>query len=980
MSNKVILKLQGLSCMHCVSSVTKALESRDDVANLKVTIDYAVFDSDTDATDFIPTITDAGYEATVATTPDVQLQLSGLNCMKCAGKTQQALESVDGVAVAIVDTTHAKVYGTADPQTLISAVQQAGYHAELALPNTTTLALSGLSCMKCAAKTQQALEAVEGVERAEVDTKSAVVHGHASVDALISAIEGAGYQASLSQEGSESPKTEPLTIETEQPEADSAAICDIPAQQSDLDEQPNITPTDDSVQLLLDGMTCASCVSKVQKALNSVPGVENARVNLAERSALVTGTAVPEDLINAVIKAGYGAEIIQDEAKRRERQQEVAQGNMRRFRWQSALALALGIPVMVWGMMGDNMVLTEQNHTIWLTIGLLTLAVMVFAGGHFYRNAWQSLKNGSATMDTLVALGTGAAWLYSIVVNIWPEWFPDQARHLYYEASAMIIGLINLGHALEQRARQRSSKALERLLDLTPPTARVVTEQGEVDMPLEQVTKGMVLRLATGDRVPVDGEIIEGEVWLDEAMLTGEPIPQQKSKGDQVHAGTVVQDGTVLFRAAAVGSQTTLARIIYLVRQAQSSKPQIGQLADRISAVFVPIVVAIALISGAIWYFVGPAPQITYALVITTTVLIIACPCALGLATPMSIISGVGRAAEFGVLVRDADALQQASELDTIVFDKTGTLTEGMPQVTDIHVFNGYEQDTALQLAASLENGSNHPLARAVLARAKGLTLPTNEQFRTLAGLGVSAIINGQTILLGNQKLLTQNNIDTRDIEETLHQQATQGVTPVMLAVDGKVAALLSIRDPLREDSISALARLHKQGFRLVMLTGDNPVTANAIAKEAGIDEVIAGVMPDGKSAAIEALQAKGHKVAMVGDGINDAPALARADVGIAMGGGSDIAIETASITLMRQSLHGVADAVSISKGTLRNMKQNLFGAFVYNTLGIPIAAGILYPITGTLLNPVVAGAAMALSSITVVSNANRLLRFKPEK
>ncbi|EIU7557706.1 copper-exporting P-type ATPase CopA [Providencia rettgeri] len=980
MSNKVILKLQGLSCMHCVSSVTKALESRDDVANLKVTIDYAVFDSDTDATDFIPTITDAGYEATVATTPDVQLQLSGLNCMKCAGKTQQALESVDGVAVAIVDTTHAKVYGTADPQALISAVQQAGYHAELALPNTTTLALSGLSCMKCAAKTQQALEAVEGVERAEVDTKSAVVHGHASVDALISAIEGAGYQASLSQEGSESPKTEPLTIETEQPEADSAAICDIPAQQSDLDEQPNITPTDDSVQLLLDGMTCASCVSKVQKALNSVPGVENARVNLAERSALVTGTAVPEDLINAVIKAGYGAEIIQDEAKRRERQQEVAQGNMRRFRWQSALALALGIPVMVWGMMGDNMVLTEQNHTIWLTIGLLTLAVMVFAGGHFYRNAWQSLKNGSATMDTLVALGTGAAWLYSIVVNIWPEWFPDQARHLYYEASAMIIGLINLGHALEQRARQRSSKALERLLDLTPPTARVVTEQGEVDMPLEQVTKGMVLRLATGDRVPVDGEIIEGEVWLDEAMLTGEPIPQQKSKGDQVHAGTVVQDGTVLFRAAAVGSQTTLARIIYLVRQAQSSKPQIGQLADRISAVFVPIVVAIALISGAIWYFVGPAPQITYALVITTTVLIIACPCALGLATPMSIISGVGRAAEFGVLVRDADALQQASELDTIVFDKTGTLTEGMPQVTDIHVFNGYEQDTALQLAASLENGSNHPLARAVLARAKGLTLPTNEQFRTLAGLGVSAIINGQTILLGNQKLLTQNNIDTRDIEETLHQQATQGVTPVMLAVDGKVAALLSIRDPLREDSISALARLHKQGFRLVMLTGDNPVTANAIAKEAGIDEVIAGVMPDGKSAAIEALQAKGHKVAMVGDGINDAPALARADVGIAMGGGSDIAIETASITLMRQSLHGVADAVSISKGTLRNMKQNLFGAFVYNTLGIPIAAGILYPITGTLLNPVVAGAAMALSSITVVSNANRLLRFKPEK
>lgn len=911
---KTILALQGLSCMHCVGSVTKALEARGDVTNLKVTIEYAVIESDAKAEDLIATITDAGYEAVIATTPDVELQLSGLSCMKCAGKTQQALEAVDGVAVADVDTKVAKVYGSAPAADLIAAVEAAGYHATLA------------------------------------------------------------------QKEGNSPKTEPLMTSVEQPETDSAAICDIPAQESDLGEQPEINPADDSIQLLLDGMTCASCVNKVQKALSSVPGVENARVNLAERSALITGTANPDDLIAAVVKAGYGAEMIQDEAKRRERQQEVAQANMRRFRWQSALALALGVPVMIWGMIGDNMMLTAENNNIWLTIGVLTLLVMVFAGGHFYKNAWQSLKNGSATMDTLVALGTGAAWLYSIVVNLWPDMFPDQARHLYYEASAMIIGLINLGHALEQRARQRSSKALERLLDLTPPTARVVTDQGEVDMPLEQVKKGMILRLATGDRVPVDGEIIEGEVWLDEAMLTGEPIPQQKSKGDQVHAGTVVQDGTVLFRAAAVGSQTTLARIIYLVRQAQSSKPQIGQLADRISAVFVPVVVAIAVISGAIWYFVGPAPQITYALVITTTVLIIACPCALGLATPMSIISGVGRAAEFGVLVRDADALQQASNLDTIVFDKTGTLTEGMPQVTDIHLFNEFSEQEALQLAASLESGSNHPLARAILSRAKALDIPANQQFRTLAGLGVTALVDGKTVLLGNQKLLTQSQIDTRPIEEILHQQASLGVTPVLLAVDGKIAALLSIRDPLREDSISALTRLHKQGFRLVMLTGDNPVTANAIAKEAGIDEVIAGVMPDGKSAAIEALQAKGHRVAMVGDGINDAPALARADVGIAMGGGSDIAIETASITLMRQSLHGVADAVSISKGTLRNMKQNLFGAFVYNSLGIPIAAGILYPLTGTLLNPVVAGAAMALSSITVVSNANRLLRFKPEK
>ncbi|WP_440482139.1 copper-exporting P-type ATPase CopA, partial [Serratia marcescens] len=641
---------------------------------------------------------------------------------------------------------------------------------------------------------------------------------------------------------------------------------------------------------------------------------------------------------------------------------------------------ALGIPLMAWGLFGGSMTLTPETQRPWLLVGVITLAVMVFAGGHFYRNAWRALMNGSATMDTLVALGTGAAWLYSIAVNIWPDFFPMEARHLYYEASAMIIGLINLGHALEQRARQRSSQALERLLDLTPPTARLVTDDGERDIPLAEVQLGMTLRLTTGDRVPVDGEIVQGEVWLDEAMLTGEAVPQQKGPGDTVHAGTVVDDGSVLFRAAAIGSQTTLARIIKLVRQAQSSKPAIGQLADRVSAVFVPTVVAIALFSAAIWYFFGPQPQLVYTLVIATTVLIIACPCALGLATPMSIISGVGRAAEFGVLVRDADALQQASQLDTLVFDKTGTLTEGKPQVVEILTFNQVSERQAIGWAAALEQGSNHPLARAIMERAAGQTLPQVAQFRTLRGAGVSGEIDGVQLLLGNAALLEQHQVAIAELEAPMRDQAERGVTPVLLAVDGKPAALFAIRDPLREDSVAALQRLHQQGYQLVMLTGDNPVTANAIAKEAGIDRVIAGVLPDGKAAAIKQLQAQGQRVAMVGDGINDAPALAQADVGIAMGGGSDIAIETAAITLMRHSLHGVADAVELSKATLRNMKQNLFGAFIYNTLGIPIAAGVLYPLTGTLLSPVVAGAAMALSSITVVSNANRLLRFKPRK
>ncbi|WP_148051679.1 copper-exporting P-type ATPase CopA [Atlantibacter hermannii] len=832
------------------------------------------------------------------------------------------------------------------------------------MSHTVNLSLDGLSCGHCVKRVKESLEKRPDVESAEVTITSAQVTGSASAEALIDTIKEAGYGAELSH-----PKADPLAESSIPSEALTAAPTSLPADSS----------FDDSQQLLIDGMSCASCVSRVQNALSGVPGVTQARVNLAERTALVMGSASASDLISAVEKAGYGAEAIEDDNERRERQQQTAQAAMKRFRWQSALALAVGIPVMIWGMFGDNMMVTDDNRSLWLGIGLVTLAVMIFAGGHFYRSAWKSLMNGTATMDTLVALGTGAAWLFSMSVNLWPQWFPMEARHLYYEASAMIIGLINLGHMLEARARQRSSKALERLLDLTPPTARVVTENGEQTLPLAEVQPGMTLRLTTGDRVPVDGEIIEGEAWLDEAMLTGEPIPQQKGAGETVHAGTVVQDGSVLFRASAVGNHTTLSRIIRMVRQAQSSKPEIGKLADRISAVFVPVVVLIALFSGAMWYFFGPAPQIVYTLVITTTVLIIACPCALGLATPMSIISGVGRAAEFGALVRDADALQRASTLDTVVFDKTGTLTEGKPQVVGVITAAGVDEQQAVRLAAALEQGSSHPLARAILDKAQEIALPSVNGFRTLRGLGVSGEAEGHTLLLGNQALLHEQQVDTRELDAEIERQAQQGATPVLLTIDGKAAALLAIRDPLREDSRDALARLHREGYRLVMLTGDNAITAQAIAKEAGIDEVIAGVLPDGKAEAIAKLQREGRQVAMVGDGINDAPALAQADVGIAMGGGSDVAIETAAITLMRHSLMGVADALAISKATLRNMKQNLLGAFVYNTLGIPIAAGILWPITGTLLNPVVAGAAMALSSITVVSNANRLLRFKPK-
>jgi len=840
-------------------------------------------------------------------------------------------------------------------------------HEEYTMSHTQLLALDGLTCGHCVKRVKEALEQRSDVEQAEVTQQEARVTGAASASDLITTVEQAGYHAVL-KDGAASPKPDPLTATEPPPEA------------LTTESQP-ATSIEDSLpvhHLLIGGMSCASCVSRVEQALQKVPGVSQARVNLGERSALILGDATAEALVSAVDQAGYSAEVIDDEQIRRERQQVSAQQAMRRFSWQSTLALLLGVPMMIWGMLGDNMMLSADNQTLWRTLGVITLLVMAITGGHFYRSAWRSLRHGTATMDTLVALGTGAAWLYSMSVTLWPEFFPHQARHLYFEASVMIIGLINLGHALEQRARQRASKALERLLDLTPAQARVISDRGETLLPLSQVEPGMTLKLVTGDRVPVDGEVASGEAWLDEAMLTGEAVPQAKQPGDNLFAGTLVQDGTLHFVARATGSHTTLARIINLVRQAQSSKPDIGRLADRISAVFVPVVVAIALLSGLIWYLFGPQPQLAYTLVIVTTVLIIACPCALGLATPMSVIAGVGRAAELGVLVRDADALQRASEIDTIVFDKTGTLTRGTPQVSDVMLYSDWNREQVLSAAAQMEQGSSHPLATAILDAAPAVNAEAVKQFRTIRGKGISATVADRPLLLGNQALLDEQQIDYRAAQADIERFAAQGATPVLLANEHQLLGLIALRDSLRPESKAALQRLHQQGYRLIMLTGDHQKTAQAIAAEAGMDEVIAGVLPDGKAQAITQLQQQGRKVMMVGDGINDAPALAQADVGIAMGGGSDVAVETAAMTLMRNDLHCVADALSISSATLRNMRQNLLGAFIYNSLGIPIAAGVLYPFTGMLLSPIVAGAAMALSSITVVSNANRLLRFKP--
>ena len=730
----------------------------------------------------------------------------------------------------------------------------------------------------------------------------------------------------------------------------------------------------------LSGVSCAGCVRKIEGAVESVPGVSEAKVNLAEKTLTVVGNANRERCIQAVENAGYGAAPAkEDPRKQREQQKAEDLRHYRQLLWRCGFALALGIPLMAWGLVtGEMSVHTPAQQLAWGVVGLVTLAVMVFCGGHFYTGGWKAFRHHSANMDTLIALGTGAAWLYSMLVVLFPGMLPEAARHVYFEASAMIIGLINLGQALEVRARGKTSAAVEKLLELQDTSARVLRDGEEVDIPLDQVQPGDRMRVRPGEKVPVDGVVRVGSSLVDESMLTGEPVPVKKSEGDYVSAGTFNKNGTLIFEAEKVGAETRLSQIIEMVRAAQNSRVPIARMADQISAIFVPAVMVIAIVAALVWFNFGPDPKAAHMLVVLISVLIIACPCALGLATPMSVMVGVGKGAEHGVLIRNGKALQQASDLDTLVVDKTGTLTEGAPKLTDIET--DLDDNELLGLLAALEAGSEHPLAEAIVdaARNKELTLAQVEDFEAITAHGVRGQVEGKQILLGNRKLMQRESIDTATWQEKAEALAAQGRTAMYAAVDGAMAGIIAVADPIREDAQAAVQRLKTLGLRIEMLTGDNHATAQAVASQLGIEHVHADLLPEDKEKIVAGLQKGGATVGMAGDGINDAPALARADVGFAIGAGTDVAIETADITLMRSSLHGVADAVELSRATLRNIKQNLFGAFIYNTLGIPVAAGALYPLTGTLLSPVIAGAAMAFSSVTVVSNANRLRLFSP--
>lgn len=742
-----------------------------------------------------------------------------------------------------------------------------------------------------------------------------------------------------------------------------------------------------TLTLPVEGMTCASCVARVEKTLKKIDGVETANVNLATENVTFSFDPSKTDLATmaaAVEEAGYKLALPPPVAERsgsenmvtlkEESHQEKAFRHLKKdFMFSAALTLPVMIVSMVnmteWFMSSVPLTMSEVNILLFLA----TTAVMVGPGKRFFVIAWRLAKHFSADMNTLVAVGTGTAYLFSGIVTLFPRWLPidNPMDHIYFDTAATIVTLILLGRMLEARAKSRTTDAIKKLIGLQPKTARVIREGMEEDLPIESVVHNDIVIVRPGERIPVDGIITKGSTSLDESMITGESMPVEKTTGGKVIGGTINKNGSIEFRATAVGKETVIAQIIKLVEDAQGSKAPIQALADRIAAIFVPVVIGIAITTFLAWFFVGGLP-FTAAMINFIAVLIIACPCALGLATPTAIMVGTGLGATKGILIKNAESLERAHTINTVVLDKTGTVTEGKPSVTDFLGFNGYNESLILQRAASIESRSEHPLALAVVeyARQERVSIKEIESFQSHTGLGVMAVVEGDAVAVGNLAMMKEFSIETGEAEASAARLSAGGKTPVLVAINGTLAGLLAVADKVKPTSREAIEQLRGMGIDVVMITGDNLRTAEAIASQAGIGRVIAGVMPQDKAAHVKSLQSNGNVVAMVGDGINDAPALAQADVGIAMGGGTDVAMETADVTLMSGDPLGVVGAIRLSKKTIRTIKQNLFWAFIYNIIGIPVAA------LG-LLNPMYAAAAMAFSSVSVVSNSLRLRRSK---
>ena len=733
------------------------------------------------------------------------------------------------------------------------------------------------------------------------------------------------------------------------------------------------------------GMSCASCVERIETALRETRGVASASVNFATETAAVEyvpaliGVA---DLARVIREAGYEP-ILKEEGVEGEivdRQREEHEKLLKQLRVKLIASAVIGLAVMLGSAphMFPWMPGFLQNFVV---LWILATPIQFWAGGQFYSGAWAALKHRATNMNTLIAVGTSAAYFYSVALILYPSFFEVQGvtRAVYFDTSTVIVALILLGRYLEMVARGHTSEAIKKLMGLRPKTARVVRNDQEVDIPVEEVVPGDWIIVRPGEKVPVDGIIREGHSSLDESMITGESIPVDKKAGDTVIGATINKMGTFKFEATKVGKDTVLAQIIRLVEEAQGSKAPIQRLADKVAGVFVPGVILIALITFGIWIALGPRPALTYALLNFVAVLIIACPCALGLATPTSIMVGTGKGAENGILIRSGEALETAHKLQFIVFDKTGTLTQGEPALTDLIAAEGFSGGEVLQLAASVERGSEHPLAEAIVrgAKERGEVLFDPEDFEAIPGHGVVARVNDVKVQLGTWKYMEENGVDVLGLRDRAETLAGEGKTPMYVAVGGKAAGVIAVADTLKPNSIDAIRQLHKMGIRVAMITGDNRRTAEAIARQLGIDRVLAEVLPEEKASEVKKLQQEGYVVGMVGDGINDAPALAQADIGIAIGTGTDVAMEAADVTLISGDLRTVVTAIALSRATMRNIKQNLFWAFAYNTALIPLAAGVLFPFFGWLLSPMIAALAMAFSSVSVVSNALRLKRFK---
>jgi len=856
------------------------------------------------------------------------------------------------------------------PAEMVNMIERRAEQVVLETPREVSLPITGLTCASCVRRVEKALSKVDGVHAAAVNLateKATVTYDPATVqpEQLWTAVERAGYGIVP-----ERPRVSPL---------------DSPAMPAPISE----------AVLPIEGMTCASCVRRVERALARVPGVQDAAVNLATERATISfdpALASPEQLRVAVERAGYrvgrelGASVVSPAAtapesaiepldeRGIERQREIAT-----LRRKSLWSLAAGLVMMalMYAPLPFGIVIRDVAPLLLIA----ATVVQFWAGKVFYRAAWASARHGGTNMNTLVAVGTSVAYGYSAFVTLWPEraasWgFP---YHLYYESAVIIIALILLGRWLEARAKQRTGEAIRALMGLQARTARVIRDGVEQDLPIEQVVRGDLVRVRPGEKVPVDGVVTDGRSTIDESMLTGESLPVEKMPGDTVIGATLNKTGGFIFRVTHVGAETTLAQIVRLVEDAQGSKAPMQRLADRISSYFVPVILVLAALTFAGWLVFGPDPGLTYAVMATVAVLVIACPCALGLAAPTAIMVGTGKAAEHGILVRGGEALEQARKIDVIVLDKTGTLTQGKPAVTAVVPFADVTERELLRVAAAVEVGSEHPVGEAIVLRSRelGLPLAMAEAFSSVTGKGVRAMIDGQQILLGNRALMTEAGIDISAMEARAEALAGDGATPMYLAIGDTAAGLIAVADTLRSESAEAVAQLKALGLDVWMVTGDNRGTAAAIASRVGIDHVLAEVLPEQKVAKVRALQAEGRTVAMVGDGINDAPALAQADLGIAIGTGTDVAMAASDITLIGGDLRNIVTAIALSRRTVATIKQGLFWAFAYNVALVPVAMGALYGAFGILLNPVLAAAAMAMSSVSVVTNALRLRGFQ---